>query len=416
MSDPSLLLALLAKEQQPNASLPQPAAWVTRPAVRPVPVANPQPEQIYPSQAAQVTPQPALAAAMAQQPVANAQPAPGQPTIAPTVNSAPTAPLTPPRPPLPPRVTAQPEPFSTAQQVRTDVALPSATDVPQSRAIAPPSIYVPPPRPLAPPIAPPSTYLPPPHLRQPVQPPPPPPSGEAVQPRSGSQLYVQRISALRAGRLYTRLPMSSFQAQWRTASGQPTYEQWQRLLAQEANVVARWQNGRRLSVIVGDSISLWYPSNRLPNNQLWLNQAVSGETTKGVLRRLPVFSNTKPNTIYVMAGINDLRRGVADDDIVRNLWRITRTLKRNHPQAQVVLQSILPTRLNGQMNDRIGQINRRLAAIAQHEQVTYLDLYADFADAEGNLRPELTTDGLHLSQQGYATWASVFQQGLIAQQ
>ena len=235
-------------------------------------------------------------------------------------------------------------------------------------------------------------------------------------PRSGTQLYAQRIAALHAGRLYTRLPLHSFQAQWRQASGQPTYEQWQRLLAREANVVARWQNGRRLAVIVGDSISLWYPSDRLPTNQLWLNQAISGETTQGVLRRLPAFSNTKPSTIYVMAGINDLRRGVTDEEIIRNLWRITRTLKRHHPQAQVVLQSILPTRLNRAMNQRITLINQHLAAIAQHEKVTYLNLYTDFVDADGNLRADLTTDGLHLSPQGYATWEVAFQQGLVAQQ
>ncbi len=235
-------------------------------------------------------------------------------------------------------------------------------------------------------------------------------------PRSGSQLYAQRRAALRAGQLYTRLPRHSFQAEWQRASGQPTYEQWQRLLAQEANVVARWQNGRRLAVMVGDSISLWYPSDRLPQNQLWLNQAISGETTQGVLRRLPAFSNTKPSTIYVMAGINDLKQGVTNDAIVRNLWRITRTLKRHHPQAQVVLQSILPTRINAPMNQRIAHLNQQLAAIARHEQVTYLDLYADFTDAAGNLRADLTTDGLHLSAQGYATWQIAVQQPLVAQQ
>lgn len=235
-------------------------------------------------------------------------------------------------------------------------------------------------------------------------------------PRSGSQLYAQRVAALRAGRLYTRLPAHSFQAEWRQAGGQPTYEQWQRLLAQEANVVARWQNGRRLAVIVGDSLSLWYPSDRLPTDQLWLNQAVSGETTGGVLRRLSAFSNTKPGTIYVMVGINDLRRGLSNEEIVRNLWRITRTLKRHHPQAQIVLQSILPTRLTAPINDRVGHINQQIAAIAQHEKVTYLDLYTDFADAGGNLQADLTTDGLHLSPQGYATWAGAFRPGLVAQQ
>ncbi|NJM45007.1 MAG: hypothetical protein HC860_01655 [Alkalinema sp. RU_4_3] len=50
-------------------------------------------------------------------------------------------------------------------------------------------------------------------------------------PRSGIQQYYQRLTALKAGRLYTRLPANSYQEVWSQAQGQPTYEQWRKLLA-----------------------------------------------------------------------------------------------------------------------------------------------------------------------------------------
>ncbi|MBW4472324.1 MAG: lysophospholipase [Stenomitos rutilans HA7619-LM2] len=223
-------------------------------------------------------------------------------------------------------------------------------------------------------------------------------------PRSGSQLYWQRVAALRSGKLYTRLPIDSFYEIWSRATRNPTDAQWRRLLALEAKAATRGQGNRRLSVMVGDSLSLWFPSDRLPSGQLWLNQAISGETTQAILHRLPTFSIARPQAIYVMAGVNDLKQGATDNDILWNLRQIVRRLRQTHPGARIVLQSILPTRTTMVPGNRIGWLNQRLAAIAQEDGVTFLDLYTQFTDEEGNLRPELTTDGLHLNANGYAAW------------
>jgi lysophospholipase L1-like esterase len=223
-------------------------------------------------------------------------------------------------------------------------------------------------------------------------------------PASGSQMFRQRIAALRSGRLYTRISPDSYRSAWIGATAKPTYEQWKQLLAQEARALARGQGNNRLSIIVGDSLSLWFPSSQLPSNQFWLNQGISGDTTNGILKRLSAFAQTRPDTIYVLAGVNDLRRGISDGEITANLNRIVRRLRQNHPQAQVVVQSILPTGLYTISNDRIQRINQRLAAIARQEGAYYLDLYSLFVDGEGTLNRELTTDGLHLNQQGYQVW------------
>lgn len=228
----------------------------------------------------------------------------------------------------------------------------------------------------------------------------------AIEPRpaSGSQLFVQRLAALRSGRLYTRLPASSYAETWRNATRQPTYEQWVSLLRSEAGAIARGQGSNRLTVLLGDSLYLWYPPEQMTRDRLWLNQGISGDTTAGVLRRLSAFSQTRPDRIQVMVGINDLRRGASDAEVLTNLRQIMRQLRANHPQAQIVVQSILPTRLASLPTPRIHRLNGQIAAIAQQERVSFLDLQTSFADASGNLRTELTTDGLHLSQSGYAVW------------
>jgi lysophospholipase L1-like esterase len=232
----------------------------------------------------------------------------------------------------------------------------------------------------------------------------------SVLPRSGGQLYWQRFAAIRSGRLYTRLPIDSFREIWQQTTSNPTDRQWRQLLAMEARAATRGQGDRRLSIMVGDSLSLWFPSDRLPANQLWLNQAISGENTSAILRRLSTFAGARPQAIYVMAGVNDLKQGATDNEILWNLRQIVRRLKRTHPQAQIVVQSILPTRTAAVPGNRVGQLNQRLAAIAQEDGAAFLDLYTAFADVDGSLRDDLTTDGLHLNANGYQTWQAALAQ------
>ena len=228
-------------------------------------------------------------------------------------------------------------------------------------------------------------------------------------PRSGGQLYLQRFAALKIGKLYTRLPSDSFSEIWKSASVQPTYEQWRSLLASESKAVSKRTSQHDLSILLGDSLSLWFPCDRLQQSQIWLNQGISGDTTWNVLARLPDLANTRPSQIYLMVGLNDLKMGAGDAEIVWNVQRIIAKLQAIHPNARIIVQSILPTRSPRIPGDRIGGINRQLNEIARLAGATYLDVFSQFVDHDGEIMPEYTTDGIHLSAQGYAAWQSVFQ-------
>jgi len=189
-----------------------------------------------------------------------------------------------------------------------------------------------------------------------------------------------------------------------------TYQQWVTQLGREAEAAAA-NRPSRLSVLAGDSLSMWFPTKLLPVDRIWLNQGISGETSVGLLKRLQLFDRTVPDTVFVMIGINDLLRGASDEGILDNQRQIIRDLRWAHPKAEVVVQSILPhsDRLLAIPNSRIRAINRRLKEIATSENVLYLDLYPLFADVDGNLPTELSTDGLHLNDQGYLVWRSALQ-------
>ncbi|MBD2299831.1 G-D-S-L family lipolytic protein [Nostoc sp. FACHB-87] len=200
---------------------------------------------------------------------------------------------------------------------------------------------------------------------------------------------------------------------------QLNYQQWLDILKQEAQAATE-KNPEHLSILVGDSISLWFPTELLPENRYWLNQAVSGENSTGLLKRLDIFDSTKPEVIFVMIGINDLIRGESDEVILENLRQIIRYLRKTHPTAKIVVQSILPhgaeeatwegrDKLLTIPNSRIRLLNEQLQRIATRRKAKYLDLYSLFANQQGNLRPELSTDGLHLSPAGYLVWRTALQ-------
>ena len=198
-----------------------------------------------------------------------------------------------------------------------------------------------------------------------------------------------------------------------------TYQEWVNQLEREVQAIAT-RSPQNLTILAGDSLSLWFPSQLLPSGRIWLNQGISGETSGGLLKRLKVFDVTQPQTIFIMIGINDLLRGIDDQTILQNYREILRDLRWVHPNTQIVVQSILPhsaekatwegrDRLLKIPNHRIRNLNRELEAIAQAEGALYLNLHPLFTDQQGKLRPELSTDGLHLNANGYLVWRSGLQ-------
>lgn len=192
---------------------------------------------------------------------------------------------------------------------------------------------------------------------------------------------------------------------------------WRRLHRLK-KAVAVMENLQQLNILAGDSLSAWFPTDLLPSKHYWLKQAIAGDTSAMLLQRLEIFGRSQPSVILIMIGINDIICGQTDETILENYQKIISHLQQVHPQAEISIQSILPhsggswdrqNELLSTSNTRIRQLNQQLQAIATTAGIKYLDLHPIFADSQGNLRSELTTDGLHLSRAGYQVWRSALQ-------
>jgi lysophospholipase L1-like esterase len=166
-------------------------------------------------------------------------------------------------------------------------------------------------------------------------------------------------------------------------------------------------------VFLGNSITevgRW--SELLPTGKA-VNRGISGDNSWGVVNRVDQVLAVKPGKIFLMIGVNDIKRGTPIPYILANYERIIAKVKAQSPKTTLYLQSILPVtesmlaaiyaKIN---NQTIRTLNDSLRVLAAKHQLQYIDLHNGvFTDAQGQLKKELTTDGLHLKHAAYILWA-----------
>lgn len=149
-----------------------------------------------------------------------------------------------------------------------------------------------------------------------------------------------------------------------------------------------------------------------------INRGISGDNSWGVYARLDQVLATKPSKVFLLIGVNDIKRGTSIDNIVYNYDRIAAKIKATVPKTQLYFQSVLPVTepmladiYKKITNAKIRELNERMKVVAAKYNYPFIDLHPVFEDANGQLKRELTTDGLHLKQAAYILWARALQQG-----
>lgn len=146
------------------------------------------------------------------------------------------------------------------------------------------------------------------------------------------------------------------------------------------------------------------------------NRGISGDNTFGVLARLPRIVAGKPAKIFLMIGVNDLKREVPVPVIIDNYRRIVAMIRKASPRTRIYLQSVLP--VNDSMliepfrkvtNSDVAKLNADLQELARGRRVCYVNLHEVFADERGQLKKEETPDGLHLKIPSYVAWVNYLQ-------
>jgi len=156
--------------------------------------------------------------------------------------------------------------------------------------------------------------------------------------------------------------------------------------------------------LLGDSITeggLW--ANYFPNQRV-LNLGISGDTTEGMLNRLGALLAARPPKVFIMAGINDLLRGRAPDDVFATYRQILSELDGGNRKIYVESTLYVTQPVNLAINEKVARLNTRLRQLCEQTgRCTFVDMNTTLA-AGGQLTREFTGDGLHLNQAGYEAW------------
>ena len=133
------------------------------------------------------------------------------------------------------------------------------------------------------------------------------------------------------------------------------------------------------------------------------------ETPVGTMPLLDALAQMECGKIFVMLGVNEL--GWNGTDIFRNQSTVLiQRLKEDHPDAEIVIQSILPVsaEIDGEgryvNNQRINAYNQVWLELAEEFGVSYMNVAESVADAEGRLPKDLCYDGVHLNKAGCRQW------------
>ncbi|RYZ53518.1 MAG: GDSL family lipase [Chitinophagaceae bacterium] len=141
------------------------------------------------------------------------------------------------------------------------------------------------------------------------------------------------------------------------------------------------------------------------------NRGISGDVTWGVLARLDEVVSAKPAKIFLLIGINDMKRGIPVDTIAKNYQRIVERIRSSSPRTKLYIQSVLPVNeamlapsYKNLKNGLIDSLNTKLEALAKSAACTYVNLHVAFKNDAGQLAKEYTTDGIHLWPLAYIRW------------
>ncbi len=142
-----------------------------------------------------------------------------------------------------------------------------------------------------------------------------------------------------------------------------------------------------------------------------LNLGVRGDTTQGMLWRLPrlrLGTALRPELIVLLIGTNDTWPGGNPMSAAIGVGEVVRTLRKSVPGSRILLLGILPRGpdLRDPWRQMAMAMNPLIAACADGTSVFYDEPGRHLVDAAGRLSKDIASDYLHPTPQGYAILAS----------
>lgn len=167
-------------------------------------------------------------------------------------------------------------------------------------------------------------------------------------------------------------------------------------------------------VFLGDSITYRYDLEKYFDGYKVVNSGKDGDKTTDILDNMKKrVYDYNPSKVFILIGTNDLNEKNPNiEDIYNNIKDIVSDIKENRPLAKIYIESIYPISdsdddkvlsdvVEHRDNDDIKELNNKLKDYCRDEKLTYIDLYDNLVDKDGNINIDYTKEGLHISDEGY---------------
>jgi lysophospholipase L1-like esterase len=138
------------------------------------------------------------------------------------------------------------------------------------------------------------------------------------------------------------------------------------------------------------------------------NFAVSGDTTQGVLWGLlnGEGQGHKPKAVMLMVGTNNGFQGNTGPEIAEGVGAVVWELRRDFPDAKIMLLAIFPRGNNASDANRIKneEANKIIAKLHDGKHIFFTNINDKFLNPDGSVKG-FNADNLHPSAEGYEIWA-----------
>ncbi len=149
---------------------------------------------------------------------------------------------------------------------------------------------------------------------------------------------------------------------------------------------------------IGDSLTDGYDVATCYPDLLVSNRGIGGDTTVDLENRLQTsLFDLQPKVVVMLIGANNMR------EMFDNYERILVSLRENLPNTRIVLLSLTSMSGDWGKNNQLAAYNNvKIKLLAEKYSYEYVDLYSALLNLDtGEIYQEYTTDGGHLTAQGY---------------
>jgi lysophospholipase L1-like esterase len=178
-------------------------------------------------------------------------------------------------------------------------------------------------------------------------------------------------------------------------------------------------------VFMGDSITdAWIKRSPkfFADNPTYIDRGISGQTTPQMLIRFrPDVIALKPKVVVILAGTNDIagNTGPMTLEMIEDNYASMAELAKLHG-IKVVFSSVMPvcdyirTQTERRPPAKIIALNSWIKDYCAKNQLIYLDYYNAMTDDQKMLKKEITYDGLHPNEAGYAIMEPLAEKAIAA--